>query len=630
MNKPYIKKGIRLLCLMMLIGSLSACSVDYDDMAEQRLSWARQAKGPIKIIAIGTDTRTNFIKGILLAAEEINLSKEKLLGRELEIQAEKDGGSFEASKPLIRRIVSDPTVTAVLGHRSSSIAMPASVLYERSQVIFLSSFSTSKMLTGHGFKYVFRMAPNNEVMAQQLASAASILGYKKMVILYGRSDLSRELAFMFEDAALKQGIEFTKRSSFFEGDTNYRNIISQINSEPFDAIFISSGSTSSARMATQLRGMGLDTPIVGTDSLNSASYGRLAGEFANKTLIPSLYQPDRDDAIVHRFKQRYKAKYGVDPDYNAAQGYDSLRLLSNAIKRSESTLTPLVSSTLRFMPAWVGVTGIHDFDQTGELLGKKYFFRTWREGELQSLPALHNDYFLGRFEKQLQERFSRERKVTEFQKAFSEPMHEDENNLYLLDLAHEVLQFKRLGVIYENTDKGKKLANEPLLQRLVKQKNLELVACEVPFSLLTPAEIKDAMLSCYGKLSLESDAIFIPSYLQTSPRYQEQLNAGLAFFKIPTITLNNRTTDPHISLVMSKRNDVNKTTIGYFNGLLHNQKIHEFSERLGRMPEITANLADLQNMGIPDDPILLLSPDRYVQTEALIKTGTSEKNGAKP
>ena len=46
---------------MMLIGSLSACSVDYDDMAEQRLSWARQAKGPIKIIAIGTDTRTNFI-----------------------------------------------------------------------------------------------------------------------------------------------------------------------------------------------------------------------------------------------------------------------------------------------------------------------------------------------------------------------------------------------------------------------------------------------------------------------------------------------------------------------------------------------------------------------------------------
>jgi branched-chain amino acid transport system substrate-binding protein len=535
-------------------------------MAEQRLSWARQAKGPIKVVAIGTNTRTNFIKGVLLAAEEINLSEEKLLGRELVIQPEKDGTSFETSKSLIRRIVSDPTVTAVLGHRRSSIAIPASVLYERSQVIFFPSFSTAKVLTGHGFKYVFRMAPNNEVMAKQLASASSILGYKKMVILYGRSDLSRELAFMFEDAALKQGIEFTKRSSFFEGDNNYRNIISQINTEPFDAIFISSGSTSSARMATQLRGMGIDTPIVGTDSLNSENYGRIEGEFANKTVVPSLYQPDRDDVILHRFKQRYKAKYGIDPDYNAAQGYDSLQLLANAIRRSESTLTPLVSSTLRFMPAWVGVTGIHSFDQKGELLGKKYFFRTWREGELKSLPALHNDYFLGQFEDHLQEKHSKDRTVSDFQTIFSEPMHEDENKLHLIDLAHEILGFKRLGVIFEDTDKGKKLANQPILQRLVKQKNLELVTCKVPFSLLTPEEIRDSMLSCYGKLSLGSDAIFIPSNVQTNPLFQEQLNAGLAFFKIPTITLNSRNTDPHISLVMSSRNDVNKVTIGYFNG----------------------------------------------------------------
>lgn len=630
MSKQFLKKGATLLCFMLLAGFLSGCSPDFDNMAEQRLGWARKSKGPIKVVAIGKETQSNFIKGVLLAADEINQSKEKLLGRELLIQTEKDGSSFEDSKPLIRRIVADPAVTAVLGHRSSSIAVPASVIYERSQVIFFPSFSTAKMLTGHGFKYVFRMAPSNDIMAKQLASASHILGYKKMVILYARDDLSRELAFLFEDAALKQGISFTKRSSFFKGDTNYRNIISQINAEPFDAIFISSGSSSAARMAQQLRGMGINTPIVGTDSLNSSQYGKIAGEFANNTVIPSLYQPDRDDQIVHRFKKRYVNKYGVEPDYNAAQGYDSLHLLASAIKRSGSTLTPLISSTIRFMPAWVGVTGIHELDESGELRGKKYFFRTWREGKLHSLPALHNDYFVGRFEEQLVAKYSEQRKVTPFRKAFSEPMHDDDNKLYLLDLAQEILQFKKLGVIFENTENGRRRSDQELLQRLVKQKNIELVKCEVAYSLLSPAEVKDALLSCYGKLSLEADAIFIPVNIQTSPLYQQQLNAGLTFFKIPTITLNKRNTDPHISLVLSNRNDVNKTTIGYFSGLLNNQKIHEFAERLKRMPEITANLSDLQGMGIPDEPILLLSPDRYIQTEPLIKGREVAAPGAKP
>jgi hypothetical protein len=63
---------------------------------------------------------------------------------------------------------------------------------------------------------------------------------------------------------------------------------------------------------------------------------------------------------------------------------------------------------------------------------------------------------------------------------------------------------------------------------------------------------------------------------------------------------------------------------------LNNQKIHEFAERLKRMPEITANLADLQSMGVSDEPILLVSPDRYVETEALIKTGTANNKGTNP
>ena len=117
--------------------------------------------------------------------------------------------------------VSSPTRgCAVLGHPSSGIAVPASMLYELGQMVFLASFSVAEALTGHNFQYVFRIAPsagNGRTIRQ-----CRRVGYRNMVILYGRSNINRELAFLFEDAAIEQGIRLVKRASFFDQETNHR------------------------------------------------------------------------------------------------------------------------------------------------------------------------------------------------------------------------------------------------------------------------------------------------------------------------------------------------------------------------------------------------------------------------
>ena len=597
-----------LACFLM-----TACSTDYENMGKLRSDWAKKQKGDINIVAVTPQRESNYTKGILLAVDEINQQKGKLLGRSLNVQMQVDGGNIDESTPLIRRIISNPKITAVLGHRSSSIAVPASMLYERGQVIFLPSFSTAKGLTGHGFKYVFRMAPSNSIMSTQLASAAKMLGYQNIAILYSRNDLDREVAFMFENEALRQGINITKRSSFFEQDANYRNIIAQLNTEPFEAVFIASGSVSGARMVQQLRDMGIQTPILGTDSFTNANYALTGKETTNKTIVPSIYQSTKKDPITKQFNARYYSKYKELPDYNAAQGYDSVKLLAHAIKLSGSTLTPLISSTLHFMPAWVGVTGLHSYDEVGELFGKKYFFQTWREGELHNLPAIHSNYYLKRFQNS-RKKPEGNQSQTDFTDVFSKSMHDDDSKIYMLDLAHDILQFKRLGVILENTINGKKLADHALLVTLGEQKDIQIVPCEIPFSILSDDEIKKEMLSCYGKLSLSVDVIFLPTKQVVKPSLQQQLNAGLSFFKIPTISLNEKNEDPNVTFVITKRRDVNKASITNFSGLLNNQRVHEFEEKIRGLPEISANLQDLQKMDIPDNPIILTSPDTFIQT----------------
>jgi len=207
---------------LLLLVCLSGCSSpDFELMAKKRLEYARQNKGDIEIVvfedpanSIYINGTSTYLNGIKLAVENINQRSGKLLGRSIKLNIEQDASTFDATKNTLRRIADNPKITAVLGHADSNIAIPASVVYERSQILFMPPFSTAQGLTSHNFQYVFRMMPSAKIMAEQLVSVANILGYQKIVILYSRDDVNRELAFLFEDFAVQMGIDLVQNSSF--------------------------------------------------------------------------------------------------------------------------------------------------------------------------------------------------------------------------------------------------------------------------------------------------------------------------------------------------------------------------------------------------------------------------------
>jgi branched-chain amino acid transport system substrate-binding protein len=604
------------LPLILLIG----CDADFTQMAEKRLAYASSNQGDIEVVAIQSVIKTNYIKGVLLAADEINHRSKKLLGRKIKVHIEPEGKTFDAGKSTFRRIAANPKITAVLGHRRSSIAVPVSVIYEQSDIIFLSSFSTIQSLTGHNFQYVFRMAPNAKTMGQQIASVAHNLGYKKMVILYGRDTINRELAFLFEDGAIQQQIELIKRSSFSPKDNNYRPLISQFSNNDFDAVFIASSPHSSAVMVKQLREMGVQQPILGSDSFNNVLFAKVAGDSADNVIAPSFYKPNEHNEINQHFVTTYRKKHKHPPDFRAAQGYDSLMLLAIAIERAGNTTPSLLASTLHYMPAWVGVTGLHSFSPEGEMLGKKYFFKTWEHGEWRNLTAIHMPYLLERFTQNLlkknQDNEPTKDKINYVQR-FSEAVDEEQHKMHLLSLSQHILDFKNIGIIYENTQKGREIASYNLLKRFSKENKINLLECYIPISILNKKEIQQQFFSCFGKLSLSIDALFLPVYPDINQKMLEGLSRSLASFKIPAISLDQRNTNPNLSLLLGKRSDINLSNMNdmqIYNGLLHNIKLNVFAKHLKNLPEISANLYQLQQYDFSDDAMLNISPSNYFNT----------------
>jgi hypothetical protein len=339
----------------------------------------------------------------------------------------------------------------------------------------------------------------------------------------------------------------------------------------------------------------------------------MAGKASENSIIPTLYDPSSNSVINQKFRTDYQRQYNVMPDYNAAQGYDSVMLLAKAIELAGSTVPSVLTSTLHYMPAWIGVTGLHSFDKNGEIHGKKYLFLAQKEGQWHYLPALHVPHYLARFVQSQVEKYGDQYKISDYRNVFKQKMHEDDRKTYLVDLAHEILQFESIGLIYEDTLEGRKASEYTIVKSVADRKKFKLISCKIPFSILKPKQIKQKIIACYGKLPLHANAIYVSPMHVVDKHFMQTLNKNLSFFKTPTISLNHQEViDPYITLSIDKRQDITSRSLNdmaIYNNLLAGLKVHEFSEQLSELPGIRVNLKQIQQYGLSEKAIITLSPD---------------------
>lgn len=378
----------RLFIFFICLISLAGCNVDYEAMAKNRVEYARMNQGEIIIAAIQDSASDNYIKGISLAIEEINQSKNRLLGRPLKLQLEHGHDDFKSAKSTIRRISNNPKISIVLGHTKDEVVLPASVIYEKSQLLFFPPFTTTEKLTSNHSLFTFRMLPDNIHMSEQILNLSKSLGFTKVAILYARADRHRERGLLFKKAVADKNLDLVFTHSIFGNTNDYRPLLSDLKKRDFDVVLISASAQTAARLIKQMREMDIDRPVLGTSDLNSQSFRTSVGVAGNNTIVPTPYNALSRNSINQNFIVRYRAKYMQSPDADAAQGYDSVMLFANKVSRAKSTLPALLASTVRFSPQWMGTTGYYRFSKKGNLEGKSYSFQVLNNKAWQPLPTL--------------------------------------------------------------------------------------------------------------------------------------------------------------------------------------------------------------------------------------------------
>ncbi len=320
--------------------------------------------------------------GIMLALDEIN-GAGGVNGRKIRVISEDDQSKSEEAANAVTKLISQHNVIAIIGEVASSSSLAAAPICQANKVPMITPSSTNPKVTEVG-DYIFRMCfidpYQGEAMANFLSKQA---GMKKAAILIdNKSDYSTGLAAFFERTFVANGGQIVAKASYAQGDSDFRSQLTNIKSSNPEVIFVPGYYNDIGQIAIQARDLGMKQPLAGGDGWESPKLIEIGGKALEGCFYSNHYHIDDPSPAVREFVQKYEERFGAKPDSLAALGYDSTKVLAEAIKRAGTTDGPKLKETIAATTGYAGVTGMINLGPDRNPIGKKLAVLEIKNGEL--------------------------------------------------------------------------------------------------------------------------------------------------------------------------------------------------------------------------------------------------------
>lgn len=271
--------------------------------------------------------------------------------------------------------VSKEKVLGIIGPLSSSQAIPVAQMANSFSTPMISPWSTSP-LTTKDRPYVFRSCfvftiqgpVLTKFLAKQFNATKGAVLYD-IVAAYPRG-LAKSFRESFEQVNGKDSI--VRFEEFRTGDTDFTKQLTSIKESGAQFIFSPQHFNEIPLIVRQMKKIGLDIPLVGS---NSWAGGNLLGECGSDCdglFYSGNYAPGGATGINKQFVDAYKAAYGETPDEPAALTWDAVRIFLQAVKDTGRISGNLVADRKAVRDAIVkiknfdGATGEMTFNESGD------------------------------------------------------------------------------------------------------------------------------------------------------------------------------------------------------------------------------------------------------------------------
>lgn len=332
-----MKKVIKLLCLVLCMALVATCLVSCGDKKEAA------ASNTIVIGSTGPLTGDAAVYGIAvknaaeLAVKDINASG--LLGDlKLEFKMEDDVADPEKA-PAAYNKLKDEGMKIFAGTVTTGACLAITETTKQDNIFQITpSASGADVIKNDNCFQVCFTDPNQGIKSADYIATNKLA--KKVAVIYDSSDAYSSGIFnTFKGECGKKGLDLVSEKSFTKDNkTDFSAQINDAKSKGAELVFLPIYYSEAAQILKQSKDAGFSPKFFGCDGLDGIlGIDNFDKSLAEGVMLLTPFAADAKDDATQKFVKDYKAAYKEVPNQFAADMYDGINAVAQAIKAGKVT-----------------------------------------------------------------------------------------------------------------------------------------------------------------------------------------------------------------------------------------------------------------------------------------------------
>jgi len=331
-----VRPFLRLLLALVLCGGL----VHIGGPARGELA---VIAAPLSLSGHGAGFGQATLAGLRFAVEEAQKADPNL---RIRVDGFDDRGNPAEARAIAERVAAGPAAVAI-GPSFAAAAVAAAPIYAGAGLAVLPPTVTPDVISGYPtmFRVVFGNVDQGAMLAHYLVRA---LRQKRAVAIVVPGPYGDTLRQGFARTAAGLGMQVRSFELAPEpDDDDVSDLAAMITDGEPGAVLLLMHDWLGARVLTKLRRLGHPGPFLGPDAFSDDSFNRLfadepeeraaRGYFTHGVYALAPVIMDSAHAAMQGFAQRFAARFGYEPTWQAVAGYDAGRVAVQAIQQAALT-----------------------------------------------------------------------------------------------------------------------------------------------------------------------------------------------------------------------------------------------------------------------------------------------------
>ena len=315
------------------------------------------------------------IEGIKMAAEEINAKGGVNGVTKIDLVIEDSRCIPSESVNAVEKLIGVDRAAAVIGDFCSSCTLADMEVAKREKVPLITPISIAPKITQQGNSWVFRGCDSAEMMSQAFTKfAVQDLKIQKWAFIAVNDDYGRGSVDAFSKRVKSLGGDVVFVEYYEHGETDYYPILTKLKQTKADGLALIGEVMDNSMTVKQWMELGLNKQMKlmdPTSGLLSEKFIQLTkggseGMMAATRFVDSLELP-----AAKEFVRAYNKRWGHNPDKHSQAGYDSMRIVAQAIENAGSIDSADIRDAMSKI-SYVGPQGKARFDSTNQLIIDEY------------------------------------------------------------------------------------------------------------------------------------------------------------------------------------------------------------------------------------------------------------------